>query len=176
MTLTSAQVLTAGSAYTITMKGLATTAGDALPASLPLAVMYEPPTGEILDQVWENLDGGTTVNDLTNTALNPNYPNSPTSTTYLTSFNAPYTTGVPDYGQRVQGYLDPPTSGNYVFWIASDNCSQLWLSTTSSPTNIGSSPTASVSGSSGYEAWTTYASQQSAPFPWSPGSVITSRP
>ena len=163
VTLTTTQALTAGNAYTITMNGLATVSGDQLPASLPLAVTYQNPKGQILDQVWDNLDGGDTINDLTSPALNPNYPNGPTYVTYLTSFNAPYNTGVSDYGQRVQGYIYPPTTGNYVFWIASDDYSQLWLSTNSSPNNIGSNPIAYVNGWTNYEAWTTYASQQSAP-------------
>ncbi|MGA2035594.1 MAG: PA14 domain-containing protein, partial [Thermoguttaceae bacterium] len=162
VTLTTLQALASGNAYTITMTGLATVSGNQLPASLPLSVTYQPPTGKILDQVWDNLDGGDTINDLTNPALNPNYPGNPTYTTYLTSFEAPYNTGVNDYGQRVQGYLYPPTTGNYVFWIASDDYSQLWLSTDSSPNNIGSSPIAYVNGWTAYEAWSTYASQQSA--------------
>ena len=152
VTLTTNQAVTAGNAYTITMTGLATVSGDQLPASLPLSVTYQNPKGTILDQVWDNLDGGDTINDLTSPALNPNYPNNPTYTTYLTSFNAPYNTGVSDYGQRVQGYIYPPTTGNYVFWIASDDYSQLWLSTNSSPTNIGSNPIAYVNG------WTNYQS------------------
>ena len=139
VTLTTNQAVTAGTAYTITMKGLATVSGDQLPASLPLSVKYQSPTGTILDEVWDNLDGNDTVNDLTSSTLNPNYPNEPTYITYLTSFNAPYNTGVSDYGQRVQGYLYPPTTGNYVFWIASDDNSQLWLSTNSSPSNAAES-------------------------------------
>ena len=161
VTLTTGQAFAIGNAYTITMTGLATVSGNQLPASLPLSVTYQPPTGEILDQVWDGLDGGDTINDLTSPALNPNYPNNPTITNYLTSFEAPYNTGVSDYGQRVQGYLYPPTSGNYVFWIASDDYSQLWLSTNSSPANIGASPIAYVNGWTNYRAWTTFSTQQS---------------
>ena len=89
VTLTTTQALTAGNAYTITMNGLATVSGDQLPASLPLAVTYQTPTGEILDQVWDNLDGGDTINDLTNPALNPNYPNNPTYTHLLDFVRGP---------------------------------------------------------------------------------------
>jgi len=32
------------------------------------------------------------------------------------------------YGRRVRGYLTAPTTGDYTFWIASDDYSQLWLS------------------------------------------------
>ncbi|MGA2033900.1 MAG: lamin tail domain-containing protein, partial [Thermoguttaceae bacterium] len=160
VTLTTVQALTSGKVYTITMTGLTTVSGNQLPASLPLSVTYQTPTGKILDQVWDGLDGGTTVNDLTSPALNPNYPGNPTYTTYLTSFEAPYNTGVSDYGQRVQGYIYPPTTGSYVFWIASDDNSQLWLSTNNSPGNA--VEIAYVSSWTSYRAWATYASQQSA--------------
>ena len=103
VTLTTSQVVTTGYAYTITIKGLATISGDTLPASLSCSTTYQNPLGTILDQVWDGLDGGTSVNDLTSPALNPNYPNNPTYVTYLTSFNAPENTGVSDYGQRRAG-------------------------------------------------------------------------
>jgi hypothetical protein len=94
---------------------LTTVSGNPLPSSLPLAVTYQAPTGSILLQVWLNLDGGNAVSDLTNPALNPNYPNNPTSSSYLTSFEAPFNTGQVDYGERIEGYVYPPTTGNYVF-------------------------------------------------------------
>ena len=107
------------------------------------------------------MDGNTTINDLTSSTLNPNYPNNPTYTTYLASFEAPYNTGVIDYGQCVQGYLYPPTTGNYVFWISSADAGQLWLSTNSSPANA--VEICSVASNTTYRNWTVYASQQSAP-------------
>ena len=39
------------------------------------------------------------------------------------------------YGQRIRGYIVPPSTGNYTFWIASDDYSQLWLSTDNDPAN-----------------------------------------
>jgi hypothetical protein len=33
------------------------------------------------------------------------------------------------------GYICPPATGNYVFWIASDNSGELWLSTTINAAN-----------------------------------------
>jgi CSLREA domain-containing protein len=38
-----------------------------------------------------------------------------------------------NYGERVRGFLTPPTTGAYTFWIASDAASDLYLSTTSNP-------------------------------------------
>ena len=109
ITLATNQAATTGTNYTLTMSNLTTVSGNPLPASLPLPVTYQPPTGSILLQVWLNLDGGNAVSDLTNPALNPNYPNNPTSSSYLTSFEAPFNTGQVDYGERIEGYVYPAT-------------------------------------------------------------------
>lgn len=37
------------------------------------------------------------------------------------------------YGTRVRGYLHPPATAKYTFWIASDDQSELWLSTNEKP-------------------------------------------
>ncbi|CAN5916208.1 hypothetical protein BH24BAC1_BH24BAC1_19510 [soil metagenome] len=39
------------------------------------------------------------------------------------------------YGTRVRGYLCPPTSGEYVFYLAADDFAELWLSTDADPVN-----------------------------------------
>jgi hypothetical protein len=36
---------------------------------------------------------------------------------------------------RLYGYICPPTTGNYTFWIASDDNAELWLSTTANSSN-----------------------------------------
>ena len=41
-----------------------------------------------------------------------------------------------DYGSRIMGWLVPPTSGEYVFWVAADYLSELWLSTDDNPENM----------------------------------------
>lgn len=42
-----------------------------------------------------------------------------------------------NYGIRMTGWLIPPVSGGYTFWIASDDTSELWLSTDDDPTKKG---------------------------------------
>src|SRR5258708_7774413 len=37
---------------------------------------------------------------------------------------------------RMRGFLRPPVTGEYTFWIASDNSSELWLSPDESPANV----------------------------------------
>ena len=163
VTLTTNQAAVASTSYTLNLNNLTTVSGGQLPANQQLTFTFQLPTGSILLKYWANLDGGNTINDLTNPALNPNYPNNPTTTSYLTSFEAPSSTGLIDYGEKIVGYIYPPTTGNYVFWIASDDYSQLWLSTTSSPNNA--VMIASVSGATGFRQWNAYASQQSASIP-----------
>jgi PQQ-dependent dehydrogenase (s-GDH family) len=87
-------------------------------------------TGTINFQRWNNI-GGTSVSNLTS---NANYPNNPTTSGTLTSFEIP-SNSADNYGARVYGYICPPTSGSYTFWIASDDNSELWLSTSSNATN-----------------------------------------
>jgi len=33
-----------------------------------------------------------------------------------------------NYGSRIRGYVHPPTTGDYTFWIASDDDGELWIS------------------------------------------------
>src|SRR5204863_9658008 len=65
-----------------------------------------------------------------------------------------------NFGMKVYGYICPPASGNYVFWIASDESAELWLSTTINPANkvkIAYNTSATKS-----RQWTKYATQKSA--------------
>ncbi len=38
-----------------------------------------------------------------------------------------------NYGSRMKGWLVPPISGDYIFWIASDDHGEFWLSTNRNP-------------------------------------------
>ncbi len=87
-------------------------------------------TGTILYEIWDGI-GGTSVSDLTGS---PDYPYNPTSSTELSSFDGPVDRA-DDFGGRLHGYLHPDTSGDYLFWIATDDNSELWLSTDESPAN-----------------------------------------
>ncbi|WMJ72172.1 PKD domain-containing protein [Cytophagaceae bacterium ABcell3] len=40
-----------------------------------------------------------------------------------------------DFGARVRGFICPPRSGSYTFWIAADGEAELWLSTDEDPEN-----------------------------------------
>ncbi len=86
-------------------------------------------TGNILREVWTGISGKT-VGDLTGLDA---FPGSPDQTDLLPALEGPR--GSKDYGQRISGYIYPPVTGQYRFWIASDDQSQLWLSTDATPAN-----------------------------------------
>ena len=66
----------------------------------------------------------------------PRYPNSPTGTELMDQFKGPFTNSdYANYGVRVYGWLTPPESGDYTFWIAANDMGELWLSTDADPAN-----------------------------------------
>ena len=87
--------------------------------------------GSILYKYYDGIDGVTPA-DLYN---NPNYPDNPTSTWLVANYEAATEAGaiITDwddyYGAEMEGWLYVKQSGNYTFWIASDDGSELWLST-----------------------------------------------
>lgn len=110
-------------------------------------------------EVWSNLAGGQGLNELTGSLY---FPQSPDITGYTQNFKAPTSFG-DNYGQRLSGYVIPPETGDYTFWIASDDAGELSISTDSSPAN--KKRIATVNGSVGEENWTTQGNQQSAVIP-----------
>lgn len=87
-------------------------------------------TGTILREWWSDI-GGREVADLTG---HPDFPNNPTGREMLPSFETPIAID-DDYGTRIRGYIHPPVTGDYVFWIASDDTGELLLSTDADPAN-----------------------------------------
>ncbi|HWV98267.1 MAG TPA: LamG-like jellyroll fold domain-containing protein [Candidatus Acidoferrum sp.] len=64
----------------------------------------------------------------------PTFTNPPTFINYLSSFETPSGQGI-NYAERVSGYFIAPVTTNYVFFVCSDDDSDLFLSTDSSPAN-----------------------------------------
>src|SRR5262249_16225351 len=63
-----------------------------------------------------------------------NFPNNPAAVSVISEFEAPDSFG-DNYGQRIRGWILPPVSGAYTFWIASDDQGQLFLSSNDRPEN-----------------------------------------
>lgn len=101
-------------------------------------------------EIWTGVTGTSTAQ--IPTGLAPNTVNT------LTTLETPQNTG-DNYGIRIRAYLCAPSTGSYRFWIASDNNSDLYLST-----NANSSARrriASVTGATKYREWGKYNSQKS---------------
>ena len=106
-------------------------------------------------EVWTGI-GGNDVANLTGTA---SYPASPNQTATLNRFEAPVNTA-DNYGQKVSGYLVAPRTGDYQFWIASDDGGELWLATDGLPAN--KTRIAFTTNATGFQNWTQNANQTSA--------------
>jgi signal transduction histidine kinase len=64
----------------------------------------------------------------------PDYPYRPSEWNVQTTFEFPF--DLDGYRlTRMRGYLHPQVTGEYRFWIASDNSSELWLSPDANPSN-----------------------------------------
>ncbi len=111
--------------------------------------------GGITRQFWGNISDNY-VTSLTN---NSRYPNNPDYSEIITSFEGPVN-AANDYGSRIYGFLVPPVTGSYTFWIASDDYSELWLGADYLPSSA--VKIAAVNGHTGIHNWTVYSSQKSA--------------
>jgi hypothetical protein len=100
---------------------------------------------------------------LTNTTYNPNWPNNPNPayTRVYTNFEADANIGVNYYGEQIRAFVVPPVDGNYSFWVASDDNSDLFLSTDETPLN--KHLIAWVATWTASREWTKEPNQQSAP-------------
>ena len=92
----------------------------------------------------------------------PDYPFRPSGRELRGSFEGP--TGFGQYYlSRMRGYLHPPVSGGYSFWIASDNSSELWLSPDSGPSKAKKIAFIARYGWVAPREWSHYPSQHSEP-------------
>lgn len=97
------------------------------------------PQGFITGNAFNDI-GGTAIAALTGS---PKFPNSPDEVFFLPYFewNATDDIQTPpgnwsnNYGGQIVGYFYPPSSGEYVFWIAADDNAELYLSTDDDPAN-----------------------------------------
>jgi hypothetical protein len=85
--------------------------------------------GFIKCEMYRDLDGAAVTDLTTSQKFTDGHPD---AVSWLTAFEAPVNSG-DRYGLRLAGLLAPPQTGAYVFFIASDDQSELWLSTDDKP-------------------------------------------
>ena len=87
--------------------------------------------GGLKYETYLDIEGGA-VSDLT---ASPKFPAQPDEIGSIGDFELPADVG-DEYGVRIMGFITPPKNGDYVFYLASDDSSQLFLSTDESPENM----------------------------------------
>lgn len=107
-------------------------------------------SGTITREYWSGVQGAR-VSDIP-------LDREPASTGTLTLFEGPTNIGT-NYGARIRGYICPPATGNYRFYISSNDHSELWLSSNDDPSN--KIRIAYVTGATGVRQWDKFASQRS---------------
>lgn len=135
---------------------------------LMLAVFSGPtwaqPANGLLREVFLDIGGGA-VSDLLGAAK---YPNVPDQSGYISDFETPSDV-FENYGMRVRGYLAPPVTGNYTFWIATDDGGALFLSTDDTVGNR--RQIATVNGWTPVRDWEREPNQKSAPIALEAGRI-----
>ncbi|MEN6423741.1 MAG: PA14 domain-containing protein [Phycisphaerales bacterium] len=105
--------------------------------------------GKVLFEYWF---GGGVDSNLDNLKANANFPDNPAQSEWRDGMDRPDWSGMDYWGARARAYLTPPESGDYTFWIASDDDSELWLSTDANAVNA--VEICSVEGWNNYQDWT----------------------
>lgn len=83
--------------------------------------------GSLTQEIWWNLNDEFDISSIP-------FDKAPDDIWETTQFESKTDTG-DYYGTRIRGYLCPPVSGKYIFWIASDDNGELYLSTDNTPEN-----------------------------------------
>ena len=109
-------------------------------AQIPYFSTKAGPTGSITVTEYRGI-GGSNLNDLKKNAKFPSTPDHKDSAKY---FEWPQTGDIArrpggniqdQYGWMLEGYLFPPRTGKYCFYLCSDDNGELYLSTDSNPAN-----------------------------------------
>ncbi|WP_167812619.1 PA14 domain-containing protein [Marinobacter daqiaonensis] len=95
-------------------------------ASLPQTSEF----GVVEVRYWENLN----IRSVSDLISLPAYPDNPDIVTVLNELQSQVNRG-DNYGSLVRGFVVPPTTGTYQFFVTGDNETQFWLSTDETPGN-----------------------------------------
>jgi len=138
--------LTLGQKYSVTVSGVKDQA-QTPNTIVPAASSWQAPVLTHGVLTWDYYYLGS-VNGLSSLTGNPNFPGAPQTNAVLSLFDTDQITGGDlnnnpafgstfgdNYGDSLSGWITPTISGNYTFFIASDDASELHLSTDSNPVN-----------------------------------------
>ncbi|HEY9510713.1 MAG TPA: glycoside hydrolase [Verrucomicrobiae bacterium] len=128
---------------------------DLLPDSA-ISISEEWATNGITREIFVDFSG-TNLNQL---IAAPAFPNAPSSRDEVSSFESVANLSG-TFGSRLRGFVAPPQTGNYTFWISSRDASELYLSADENPAT--KTRIAWVKNFTAAREWTKEANQQSAP-------------
>ncbi len=116
-----------------------------------------PGLGTAKREIWEEIGGGTSVNDLLAADA---FPCCPTTVDEVPAFKSPpFDPDKNNYGGRLSAWLYVPAAGDYTFWVSGDDNCRLFLSAHPGKAKL----IAEVPGWTPVDTWDWYAEQQSAP-------------
>ncbi len=115
-----------------------------------------PGPGGAIRQWWSDVSG----TDLATLRNSEGFPDNPTGTERVPLMEGPVD-WADNYGSRLHGWLYPTVSGDYTFWISSDDNGELWLSSDDNPANA--QLIASVATWTASREWNKEATQMSVP-------------
>ena len=108
--------------------------------------------GNVLIEEWFTANTGQQVADNVDTLhAYINAGNAPSKSYWAQKLDRP-DAGEDYWGARMRGYIIPPETGDYTFWTASDDDSEVWLSTNEDPANV--KMICNVEGWMNYQDWT----------------------
>ncbi|OYV05281.1 MAG: hypothetical protein CFE26_12410, partial [Verrucomicrobiales bacterium VVV1] len=79
--------------------------------------------------LWRDVFTGVSGSTVATLTSSTNFPAFPNVSGKITNLEAP-SNYADNYGQRWSGWITPPQTGNYRFYIACDDAAELWVSTT----------------------------------------------
>ena len=144
-----------GVLHTLTVNNVQdrSTPPNIIPANSQAAILKAQ--GVITHKVFTGMGGGN-LSELTN---NAKFPDGFDALDYPSLFETPVNV-MDNYGVQFQGYVHPPVTGDYTFYIAADDTGVLFLSPDANPAN--KTAIASVPAATGSRQWTAVTNQQSA--------------
>jgi len=117
--------------YLVTARAYDNTGDSAVSDTVRVTVNGCTGSGSLSGEGFTDIQGGTLIS----LGSSPKYPDHPDVTAQLANFEYGPNLGN-NYGARVRGYICAPATGDYIFYLASDDQSELWLSTNEDPANI----------------------------------------
>ena len=132
VTLTT-PTLTIGAFYTLHAQNVPDAAGNLL---APTNFVFQTGRGFVLFEAYDT--SSTPGNAVTLLTSHPNYPNNPRERILMPTLDSrnAYPNDIHEqYGARISGWFTPAITTNYIFYLRSDDNSELWLSTNNMPTN-----------------------------------------